>query len=100
MKVLFISLAFCITGCAHNSGLDIAGDQTYIVYREAKSNLITMESLKKDTLDIAAEQCKVINQYVPVTKVNVHVVKTVDNAPPYLQGYVPNTELHYKCLSS
>lgn len=100
MKILFISLAFCTAGCASNSGLEIVGDQTYVVFREAKSNLVTMEVLKQETLDVAMEQCKVVNQYVPVTKANVYIVKTVDNAPPFLLSNVPNTELHFRCLTA
>ena len=92
MKKLFLLMIvlLVLAGCTTKSGVVSAGPDTYLVTRQAKTNLANLDNLKAGALQEATEYCLSQNK-------NIHVVKT-SVSPANIFGNLPRASVQFMCL--
>jgi hypothetical protein len=93
MKWMYLCLIVLFAGCASNSGVVPAGQDTYIVSRQAATGFSGSGTLKADALREA-------NQHCDSQKKVLKVVKITETQPPYLLGNFPKVEVEFMCLTA
>jgi hypothetical protein len=87
-RYLFLLL---VAGCAANSGVVPAGEDSYFVSRQAATGLSGMGTLKADAL-------KEANNYCSAQQKSVFVINSTESNPPYIFGNFPKVEIQFKCV--
>src|SRR5260221_8725682 len=79
MRILFLSCALALAGCASYSGVVPAGQDTYLVSRQAASGFSGLGTLKADALREADTYCQGLHKMMKV-------VSATEAKPPYILG--------------
>ena len=90
-KLVLLMIAFlALAGCTTKSVVVSASPDTYLVTRQAKTNLANLDNLKTEALQEATEYCLSQNKNIQVVKTSV--------SPPDLFGNLPRAAIQFKCL--
>ncbi|SRR5260221_1729825 len=93
MRILFLSCALALAGCASYSGVVPAGQDTYLVSRQAASGFSGLGTLKADALREADTYCQGLHKMMKV-------VSATEAKPPYILGNFPKAEVQFMCLNA
>lgn len=80
-----------ISGCAVNTGIVPAGQNTYMVARQAATGFSGSGNLKAEALREADDYCA-------VQKKAVKVIASKEAQPPFILGNFPKAEVQFTCL--
>ena len=86
-------ILLALAGCASNSGVVPAGQDTYLVSREAASGFAGLGTLKADALRQADAYCQGLHKAMKV-------ISATESQPPYVFGNFPRAEVQFMCLSA
>lgn len=82
--------AALVCGCAANSGVVPASQNTFVVSRQAATGFSGSGNLKAEALGEASQYCR--NQQKSVSIVNVQEAQ-----PPFVMGNFPKVEIQFTC---
>ena len=88
--VLLMIALLVLVGCATKSGVVSGGPDTYLVTRQAATNLANLDNLKADVLQEANEYCLSQNKNIRVVNSSV--------SPPQIMGNTPRASVQFMCL--
>lgn len=91
MKHLFILIAFFVGGCASNSGVVPAGQNQFLISRQAATGFSGLGDMKAEALRDADDYCRKNAR-------NLKVLSTEESKPPYLFGNFPRVEVQFSCM--
>jgi len=91
ISILFVSL-FALNGCATTStGPISAGNDTYVISRQAGAFPSGREPLLTEALSEATATCAAM-------KKSLKIISTSENSGPYVLGNYPKATIMFSCL--
>jgi len=93
MKMVAVTVALLLSGCASNSGVMPIGQDTFMVSRQAATGFSGSGTLKAEAFQEATQYCTKQGQAM-------QVVNTFEASPPYILGNFPKAEVQFMCLNA
>lgn len=88
MKLIYLSAALLVAGCASTTGVVSMGNDTYMIAREDNGPAASLGAIKAATLKEAGAFCSSQGKSMQVTK---------ENDTPRSFGQFPQTTLQFQC---
>jgi hypothetical protein len=89
-KVLLLTCAAVLAGCAAHSGIVPMGSGTFMVSKQAATGFPGLGNLKGEALTEANAHCVGMKR-------EMEVLTTTESQPPYVFGNYPRVEVRFAC---
>ena len=86
------TVVLLIQACATDSGVVPAGENMFVITKQAASGFSGMGNLKAETLTEASTFCSKTGKVIKI-------VDSQESQPPYVFGNFPRIELTFQCVA-